>query len=132
MGDCVATGLAAPLRVRVVREQPTLTGPLRLGNLRCGEVAVADLAARVDVTFGAALDRWQGRASVGSGAISHPVIAAAAIDGQLDFRARPRARRAGCRSPRATWRRISVGPSGRWSRAAIWSARPPASTARRS
>jgi translocation and assembly module TamB len=85
MGDCVATGLAAPLRVRVVREQPTLTGPLQLGNLRCGEVAVADLAARVDVTFGAALDRWQGRASLGSGAIRHPVLAAAAIDGQIDF-----------------------------------------------
>lgn len=85
MGDCVATGLAAPLRVRVVREQPTLTGPLRLGNLRCGEVAVADLAARVDVTFGAALDRWQGRASVGSGAMRHPMMAAAAIDGQIDF-----------------------------------------------
>jgi translocation and assembly module TamB len=85
MGDCVAAELAAPLRVRVVREQPTLTGPLRLGNLRCGEVAVADLAARVDVTFGAALDRWQGRASVGSGVIRHPVMAAAAIDGQIDF-----------------------------------------------
>ncbi len=85
MGDCVATGLAAPLRVRVVREQPTLTGPLQLGHLRCGEVAVADLAARVDVTLGAALDRWQGRASLGSGAIRHPVLAAAAIDGQIDF-----------------------------------------------
>ncbi|MFE8582909.1 YdbH domain-containing protein [Sphingomonas sp. NCPPB 2930] len=90
MGDCVATGLAAPLRVRVVREQPTLTGPLRLGNLRCGEVAVADLAARVDVTFGAALDRWQGRATVGSGAIRHPVMAAAAIEGQLDFTGTPK------------------------------------------
>lgn len=85
MGDCVATGLAAPLRVRVVREQPTLTGPLQLGHLRCGEVAVADLAARVDVTLGAGLDRWQGRASLGSGAIRHPVLAAAAIDGQIDF-----------------------------------------------
>lgn len=90
MGDCVATGLAAPLRVRVVREQPTLTGPLQLGNLRCGEVAVADLAARVDVTFGAALDRWQGRASLGSGAIRHPVLAAAAIDGQIDFSGTPK------------------------------------------
>ena len=90
MGDCVATGLAAPLRVRVVREQPTLTGPLQLGNLRCGEVAVAGLAARVDVTFGAALDRWQGRASLGSGAIRHPVLAAAAIDGQIDFSGTPK------------------------------------------
>ncbi|MBB4610217.1 YdbH domain-containing protein [Sphingomonas yabuuchiae] len=90
MGDCVATGLAAPLRVRVVREQPTLTGPLQIGNLRCGEVAVADLAARVDVTFGAALDRWQGRASLGSGAIRHPVLAAAAIDGQIDFSGTPK------------------------------------------
>ncbi|KQO57815.1 YdbH domain-containing protein [Sphingomonas sp. Leaf257] len=90
MGDCVATGLAAPLRVRVVREQPTLTGPLQLGNLRCGEVAVADLAARVDVTFGAALDRWQGRALLGSGAIRHPVLAAAAIDGQIDFSGTPK------------------------------------------
>ncbi|WP_322962932.1 intermembrane phospholipid transport protein YdbH family protein [Sphingomonas fuzhouensis] len=90
MGDCVATGLAAPLHVRVVREQPTLTGPLRLGNLRCGEVAVADLAARVDVTFGAALQHWQGRASVGSGAIRHPVAVAAAIDGQLDFIGTPK------------------------------------------
>lgn len=90
MGDCVATGLAAPLRVRVVREQPTLTGPLQLGNLRCGEVAVADLAARVDVTFGAALDRWQGRASLGSGAIRHPVLAAAAIEGQIDFSGTPK------------------------------------------
>ncbi|WP_428968752.1 intermembrane phospholipid transport protein YdbH family protein [Sphingomonas sp. Xoc002] len=90
MGDCVATGLAAPLRVRVVREQPTLTGPLQLGHLRCGEVAAADLAARVDVTFGAALDRWQGRASLGSGAIRHPVLAAAAIEGQIDFSGTPK------------------------------------------
>ncbi|GAA3251270.1 hypothetical protein GCM10020258_06900 [Sphingomonas yabuuchiae] len=74
----------------MVREQPTLTGPLQIGNLRCGEVAVADLAARVDVTFGAALDRWQGRASLGSGAIRHPVLAAAAIDGQIDFSGTPK------------------------------------------
>ncbi len=85
MGDCVARGLAAPLRVRIVRERPTLTGPLRLAALRCGDVAVADLAARVDATFAPALDHWQGRATIGSGAIRHPVLAAAAIEGQADF-----------------------------------------------
>ena len=85
MGDCVANGLAAPLRVRIVRERPTLTGPLRLAALRCADLAVADLAARVDATFAPALDHWQGRATLGSGAIRHPLLAAAAIDGQADF-----------------------------------------------
>lgn len=84
-GSCVATGLRAPLRVRIVRERPTLSGPVMLDGLNCGEVSARSLSARVDVTLAAALDRWQGRATLKSGAVRHPSVAASALDGTIDF-----------------------------------------------
>ncbi|MDQ1232064.1 YdbH domain-containing protein [Sphingomonas sp. SORGH_AS_0879] len=85
LGNCVASGLAAPLRVRIVRERPTLTGPVRLAGLECGEVTARRLAARVDVTLAAALDRWQGRATLNGAAIRHPALAGTSVDGTIDF-----------------------------------------------
>lgn len=85
IGNCTLTGLAAPLRVRVVRERPTLSGPIRLAGLRCGEVTARNLAARIDVTLQPALDQWRGNASLDGGALRHPVAATAALGGRLDF-----------------------------------------------
>ena len=85
VGHCVMTGLAAPLRVRVVRERPSLSGPLRLAGLRCGEVTARNLAARIDVTLQPALDQWRGSGVLEGGALRHPVAATAALGGTLDF-----------------------------------------------
>lgn len=85
IGNCVMTGLAAPLRVRVVRERPSLSGPVRMAGLRCGAVTARDLAARVDVTLQPALDQWRGQALLEGGALRHPVAATAALGGRLDF-----------------------------------------------
>ena len=85
VGNCVMTGLAAPLRIRVVRERPTLSGPLRLSALRCGEVAGRNLAARIDATLQPALDQWNGTATLEGGALRHPVAAMAALGGQITF-----------------------------------------------
>jgi hypothetical protein len=85
LGNCVASGLAAPLRIRIVRERPTLTGPVTLGGMECGDVSARSLAARIDVTLTPALDRWQGRVTLRSGAVRHPDLAASAIDGTIDF-----------------------------------------------
>lgn len=91
VGDCAATGLAAPMRVRIVDEQPTLSGPVQLDSLRCGEVAVSRLSARTEVTLSRALDHWQGQARLRSGAIRHPSVVAGAIGGSLDFAGNARA-----------------------------------------
>ncbi|MGE7205443.1 YdbH domain-containing protein [Sphingomonas sp. NPDC019816] len=85
MGDCTVTGLAAPMRVRIVDARPTLTGPLRMEALRCGEVAVSRLGARADVTLSSGLDHWQGSARLRSGAIRHPSVVASTIGGTFAF-----------------------------------------------
>lgn len=91
VGDCTATGLAAPMRVRIVDEQPTLSGPVQLDSLRCGEVAVSRLSARTEVSLSRALDHWRGQARLRSGAIRHPSIVAGAVGGTLDFAGNARA-----------------------------------------
>ncbi|WP_294234021.1 YdbH domain-containing protein [uncultured Sphingomonas sp.] len=85
IGDCVFTGLAAPLRVRVVRDRPSLSGPVRLAGLQCGAVTARNLAARVEATLEPALDQWRGTAALEGGALRHPVAATAALGGRLDF-----------------------------------------------
>lgn len=85
VGDCTATGLAAPMRVRIVDERPTLSGPMSLEALACGDVAVSRLSARTEFTLSSALDHWQGQARLRGGAIRHPSVVAGAIGGSLDF-----------------------------------------------
>lgn len=90
-GDCVARGVAAPMRVRIVRERPTLTGPVRVAGLRCGGVALGHVAARLDLTLGAALDRWEGRATLDDGAIRHSLVQVGATRGEVEFSGNARA-----------------------------------------
>ncbi|MFD1789742.1 YdbH domain-containing protein [Sphingomonas floccifaciens] len=60
---CTATGIGGAFALKVADERPSIVGPLRAGGLRCGAAGGQDLRADVDLTLGAALDRWTGRAT---------------------------------------------------------------------
>ncbi|KHA63198.1 hypothetical protein NI18_17870, partial [Sphingomonas sp. Ant20] len=67
VGGCTGDRLTATVRVRIDAAKPILKGPVRLGRLACGDSRADSVVATLDLTLGAALDRWQGRAALATG-----------------------------------------------------------------
>ena len=86
IGDCRLLRPSALLGVAVNNFTPQLSGPVRLAGLRCGQATVAAPEARVDVTLGPALDRWQGSAGLRAGKMTAANASLGALTGQIEFR----------------------------------------------
>ncbi len=84
-GGCVASGISAVVRVRIVKERPNIVGPMRAARVACGTTQVAALAATVDLGLSAALDRWKGTARLATGAARAPGVALGAVGGMVAF-----------------------------------------------
>lgn len=85
VGGCTGDRLAATVRVRIDAAKPILKGPVRLGRLACGDSRADSVVATLDLTLGAALDRWQGRAALATGPAVLPGATFAAAKGVVDF-----------------------------------------------
>ena len=64
MADCRADRLGGAFAIRIAAARPTITGPMRAALLDCGSGRLAGASAELALTLGAALDRWQGRATL--------------------------------------------------------------------
>nr|WP_255587185.1 YdbH domain-containing protein [Hephaestia mangrovi] len=64
IGPCVADRVAATVAIHIADAQPHLAGPLRAGQLICGDAAMHGASVDLDATLGDRLDRWQGKAKL--------------------------------------------------------------------
>ena len=85
VGGCAIDRLAATVKLRIDTAKPTITGPVRVSRLACGTTRADHIVADLDVGLSAALDRWQGKATLKTGAARAPGIALAGAGGTLDF-----------------------------------------------
>ena len=85
VGGCVIDRLAATVKLRIDAAKPTITGPVRVSRLACGTMQVDRLVADLDVGLSAALDRWQGKATLRTGAARMPGATLAGFGGTIDF-----------------------------------------------
>ncbi|WP_380781855.1 YdbH domain-containing protein [Sphingomonas sp. R86520] len=85
LGGCVIDRLAATVKLRIDAARPTITGPVRVSRLACGTTRMDRIAADLDVGLSAALDRWQGRATIKTGAARTPGATLASAGGTVDF-----------------------------------------------
>lgn len=84
-GVCDLDRVQAAVKLRVDRARPTLSGPVRVAGATCGTTTVADVAADLDVALGDALDRWDGHATLATGAGRTPGAALAGMGGTIAF-----------------------------------------------
>lgn len=84
---CGLTDIAATLDVAMRQGRPHISGPARADAVGCRELsaAIAQPRADVDVWFGSALDRWNGRVSFTAEALRSNGIIAARPVGRVDF-----------------------------------------------
>lgn len=86
-GGCILARSATALSLRVSAARPSVEGPVRVGEARCGGVHVRSVAADVAATLGVALDRWTGRAQfaaariTGDGVVAQQLLGSASFDG---------------------------------------------------
>ncbi len=85
VSGCTGDRLAATMRVRIDAARPILRGPVRLARLACGTSQAAAVAANLDLTLGAALDRWQGRAVLATGPGQTPGATIGGAHGVVEF-----------------------------------------------
>ncbi|MBC3943209.1 YdbH domain-containing protein [Sphingomonas sp. DOAB1063] len=85
VGGCAIDRLAATVKLRIDAAKPTITGPVRVSRLACGTTRADHIVADLDVGLSAALDRWQGKATLKTGAARAPGIALAGAGGTIDF-----------------------------------------------
>jgi translocation and assembly module TamB len=85
VGGCVIDRLAATVRLRIDAAKPTITGPVRVSRLTCGTTQAERIVADLDVGLSAALDRWQGKATLKTGAARTPGATLAGVGGTIDF-----------------------------------------------
>ncbi len=85
IGGCVIDRLAATVKLRIDAAKPTVTGPVRVSRLACGTTRVDRLVADLDVGLSAALDRWQGKATLATGAARTPGGTLAGASGTIAF-----------------------------------------------
>jgi hypothetical protein len=85
-GGCRIVAARAAVQVRITAARPRIDGPVTADRLDCDDgLIVTAPRARIDATLAAALDRWQGRARVATGAASRGTIAATAATATLDI-----------------------------------------------
>ena len=85
LGGCVIDRLAATVKLRIDAAKPTVTGPVRVSRLACGTTQADRIVADLDVGLSAALDRWQGKATLKTGAARTPGATLASAAGTIDF-----------------------------------------------
>lgn len=85
-GGCSLTGTEAAVKLRLDRARPTVSGPIRVAQVACEDARVTGVAADLDLALGAALDRWDGRARLKTGAGRGPGVAMAGADGTIAFK----------------------------------------------
>ncbi len=85
VGGCAIDRLAATVKLRIDAAKPTITGPVRVSRLACGATQADRIVAELDVGLSAALDRWQGRATLKTGAARTPGATWASAGGMVDF-----------------------------------------------
>ncbi|MGU3391794.1 intermembrane phospholipid transport protein YdbH family protein [Sphingomonas sp. M1A8_2b] len=85
VGGCVIDRLAATVRLRIDAAKPTVTGPVRVSRLACGTTQANRIVADLDVGLSATLDRWQGKATLKTGAARTPGVTWASAGGTVDF-----------------------------------------------
>ncbi len=85
IGGCAIDRLAATVKLRIDATKPTVTGPVRVSRLACGTTRVDRLVADLDVGLSAALDRWQGKATLTTGAARTPGGTLAGASGTIAF-----------------------------------------------
>jgi hypothetical protein len=85
IGGCVIDRLAATVKLRIDAAKPTITGPVRVSRLACGTTQAEQIVADLDVGLSAALDRWQGKAALTTGAGRMPGATLARAGGTIDF-----------------------------------------------
>jgi len=84
-GDCVVEGSVAALTLKVSRQQPTIDGPVRVRQLACGAAHARTIVADAQLTLGAALDRWQGRAAFAAAGAGMPQLSGRTLSGEISF-----------------------------------------------
>ncbi|WP_236698790.1 YdbH domain-containing protein [Sphingomonas sp. Leaf198] len=85
VGGCVINRLAATMKLRIDAAKPTITGPVRVSRFACGTTQAERIVADLDVGLSAALDRWQGKATLKTGAARTPGATLAGAGGTIDF-----------------------------------------------
>ncbi|HXH16792.1 MAG TPA: YdbH domain-containing protein [Sphingomonas sp.] len=85
VGGCVIDRMAATVKLRIDAAKPTVTGPVRVSRLACGTTRVDHGVADLDLALSAALDRWQGRATVKTGAARTPGATLEGLGGTIAF-----------------------------------------------
>ncbi len=85
VGGCVIDRLAATVKLRIDAAKPTITGPVRVSRLACGTTQAERIVADLDVGLSAALDRWQGKATLKTGAARTPGATLDGVGGTIDF-----------------------------------------------
>ncbi len=85
VGGCVIDRLAATVKLRIDAAKPTITGPVRVSRIACGTTQAARIVADLDVGLSAARDRWQGKATLETGAVRTPGATLAGVVGTIDF-----------------------------------------------
>lgn len=86
LAGCTADQTSAFWRVRIgAGGAPRVTGPLRAALLACGSYRAAGIAAGIDLSLGAALDRWTGQARPAVAELRGPQLWLKRIGGALDF-----------------------------------------------
>lgn len=87
IAGCAMKGAGAQLAIVTRQAMPHLTGPVRADALACkgAETALARPMARIDVTLGAALDKWMGHADLSGEALRSSGMVMATPAGRIDF-----------------------------------------------
>ncbi|CAN5466586.1 YdbH domain-containing protein [soil metagenome] len=85
LGSCAAGRVTAFVAIRIAKERPRLSGPVRAAKVACGDTRIAGARVTIDATLGAALDRWSGKADVAVSSISQPFGKVADLSGSVSF-----------------------------------------------
>ena len=85
VGGCLIDRVAATVKLRIDAAKPTITGPVRASRLACGTTDADTVVANLDLALSAPLDRWQGRATVKTGAARTPGATVAGLGGTIAF-----------------------------------------------
>jgi translocation and assembly module TamB len=87
VAGCGMKGASAQLTVATQRGMPRLTGPIRAGALACRNAgtALAKPVADIDLTLGAAFDRWMGHVDLSGEALRSNGAVMAMPAGRIDF-----------------------------------------------
>ncbi|MFA6123392.1 YdbH domain-containing protein [Sphingomonas sp.] len=84
-GTCRMDDMAGDVALEVVAARPSLSGPLRIAQARCGGTRVANATADLAIAITTHLDRWRGTARLGIAALDLPGVRMRAISGPVAF-----------------------------------------------